>query len=317
MVRRYAASLLAGASALGLAACSGDNAADGGTEDSTTVVATTTILGDVVGDITDCGGGETVTVMGIGDDPHAFAPSSAQVAAMSRADLVVGIGLGLEESLASALEGARSDGAPVLEVAEQLDPLEFAAGRHAQEGHADEHDHGSLDPHVWLDAARMARAAELIGAELARVTGEEAYAGCGTEVRDALLQVDAQVEETLAVLPPERRILITDHDALAYFADRYGFTVAGVVVGGGSTDAEPSSAELGALVKVIRDTGVAAVFSNTAVSDNLVKAVAAEAGGEVAVVPLYIDSLGPQGSGAETYPDMMLTNARLVAEALG
>lgn len=314
MVRMAAALATVGALALTLTACGGPSAP---ADDSTlTVVATTTILGDVVAGIAECGGATSSTIMGIGDDPHAFAPSSAQVAQMARADLVVAIGLGLEESLASALDGARADGAEVFEVAPLLDPVESAdAGDHADEEDAAEDDHEGLDPHVWLDVSRMAQAAELMGAELARVTGDDAFAACGTQARDELMEVDAQVEEILAAVPQERRILITDHSALGYFADRYDFDIAGVVVPGVSTDAEPSSADLASLVGVVRETGVRAIFANTAVSDALVQAVAAEAG-EVEVVSLHVDSLGPEGSGAETYPAMMLTNARLIADAL-
>jgi len=134
-------------------------------------------------------------------------------------------------------------------------------------------------------------------------------------VADDLLATDAEVREILAAVPPESRLLITDHAAFGYFARTYDFEVLGVVVPGGSTLAEPSSAELAGLAQIIRDTGVRAIFANKADTTALVDALAAEVG-QVEVVELYVGTLGPEGSGAEDYATMMLTNARLIAAAL-
>ena len=346
-----------GAALLVLAGCTsaaGDDTPDDDSPDGTpAVVATTTVLGDVAGRVAECGGLEARTLMPVGADPHDFAPSSADVRDLVRADLVVANGLGLEEGLGAALASARADGATVLEVAPLLDPIPMSdehshegEHEHAHEGddheadehhddeaheaeahdehahddeaHDDEahaHEHGSLDPHVWLDADRMARAARLIGDELARITGDDALAACGDQVGDDLDGVDAEVREILAAVPNGSRVLITDHAAFGYFADAYGFEIPGVVVPGGSTLAEPSSAELAALAAVIRESGVRAIFANTADSTDLVAALATEVG-RVEVVELYVGSLGPDGSGAEDYAGMMRTNAGLVAQAL-
>lgn len=299
-----------GALILGVAACGGPAA-----EDSPVAIATTTQLGSVLGDITTCAGASSSTLMGPGDDPHTFSASSAEVAAMTRTGLVVMNGLGLEEGLASAIAGAEEDGAAVLAVAPLVDPIGFGE-EPLEEGEShDEHEHGDEDPHFWLDVTRMASAAALIGDALAAETGNPDFRVCGEEVRDSLLETDAEVREILAGVPEDRRILVTDHASFGYFAESYGFEVAGVVIPGGSTDAEPSSEELAALVEVIRETGTPALFSNTAVMSSLVDAVAAEVG-EVAVVPLHVGSVGPEGSGAETYAAMMVTNATLIADAL-
>lgn len=292
----------------------------GGAGTSTPVaVSTTTPLGSVVEDVVTCNGGTASTLMAPGDDPHTFAPSSAQLAQLTQAELVVMNGLGLEEGLGSAIENARSDGARVLELAPLLDPLPFGdtTGQVEDEDHDGDHEDDGNDPHVWLDASRMATAAELIGEELATVTGDDGYTECGTQVGAELRDVHEQVVEILAAVPDERRVLVTDHQSFGYFAQAYDFDLLGVVVAGGSTDAEPSSQELAELVEVVRDAGVPAVFSNTAVSSSLIEAVAAEAGGEVQVVELYVGSLGPEGSAATTYADLMLTDARLIADALG
>jgi zinc/manganese transport system substrate-binding protein len=308
----------AGALALGLAACGGgSNGSTGGPSDGVTVVATTTVLGDVARQVVECGGGEVRTLMPVGADPHDFSPSSADITAMIRADLVIANGLGLEEGLESALASVANDGARVFEVAPLLDPLPFGEDGHPDQAGAEAADeHGSEDPHVWLDVSRMATGASLIGAELADVTGDDAYVTCGEEVSAALTQTDAQVRDVLAAVPAGERILVTDHDAFGYFADAYGFEVAGVVIPGGSTLSQPSSSELADLAQTVRDTGVRAVFANTANPTALVDALANEVGGDIEVIALYEASLGPEGSGAETYQGMMLTNAQLIADGL-
>lgn len=321
-------SILAVPLLLTLAACStpatpGTTGAPGASAPA--VIATTTQLGSIVGDITACAGTTSATLMGPGDDPHDFSLASNQVASLLKAPLVVASGLGLEAGIASTLENAKADGATIYEVAPHLDPLSYAdlearqearrqGDAHADEG--DEHTEGTYDPHVHMDVARMAKAAALIGDELAKATGVQKYAGCGTEVETKLQQTDAEVRQILAAIPAEKRVLITDHEAYHYFADAYGFQIAGVVIPGGSTDAAPSSSELADLVKVVREDKVSAIFSNNTVNPRLVQAVAQEAGTDIKVVQLYEGSVGPAGSGAETYSGMMLTNARLIADAL-
>lgn len=315
--------------------------ADGGS--GVHVVATTTMLGDVAGRVVDCGGGTVETLMPVGADPHDYSPSSSAVRSLVEADLVIANGLGLEEGLTSALASAEQDGAVVLEIAPLVDPIPFGGGEHVDSDHAEDaeddhghdedwhdedghdedehaedgaaHSHGSEDPHVWLDVARMADAAALVGIELATITGDAAFQECGTTVAEDLSAVDAEIREILSAVPADDRRLVTDHDAFGYFAESYGFQVVGVVVPGGSTLADTSSAALAALADTVRTTGTPAVFANVEAPSALVDALAAEVG-HVAVVPLHVGSLGPQGSDAEDYASMMLTNARLIAAAL-
>ena len=319
-------SLIAAASLL--AACSGESSSDASEESagpgSSTIVATTTILGSIAGDIVACAdpAATVTTLMPVGADPHDFAPSSQQVAQIVQADLVIANGLGLEAGLDDALDNARSDGATVLEIAELVDPIPF--GEHADDhsdDHADEaatedeHEHGSEDPHVWFDMTRMATAAELIGAQLA-TTGGTAYAECATEVAERIRAAEAEVRATLESVPADRRILVTDHDALGYLADAYGYEIAGTVIPSGTTLAEPSSADLAELVSLIVTEDVPAIFANSAEPSTLAEAVAAETGRDVQVVSLYVGSLGEPGSGAEDYLSMMATDANLIATAL-
>ena len=309
--------IVAVAATLVIAGCTSTPAPTASGPTAPVAVATTTQLGSVLADITQCAGSTSATLMGPGDDPHTFAVSSTQVAEMVRAKLVVANGLGLEEGLTRALDNVRADGGAVFEVAPTVDPLprvDLAPGGD-HDDHAG-HDHGVLDPHVWMDVKRMATAAKNIGAELTRVTNDPTYATCGVTVQGELEAVDAQMRQTMSTIPAERRILVTDHEAFGYFALSYDFTVAGVVIPGGSTDAEPSSAGIAALVATIKEKGVSAIFSNNTVSPRLVESVAAEVGGGVKVVRLYEGSVGAPGTDAATYAGMMLANARLIAEAL-
>ena len=181
--------------ALALAACGAPSSEDTApaSGDAPVAIATTTQLGSVLGEITACAGATSTTLMGPGDDPHTFAASSAQVAEMTRAGLVVTSGLGLEEGLETAIAGAEQDGATVLEIAPLVDPIEFGE-EPLEEGEShDDHEHGDEDPHFWFDVARMATAAELMGDALATETGNEAFRDCGAEVREDLMEVDAQV----------------------------------------------------------------------------------------------------------------------------
>lgn len=115
----------------------------------------------------------------------------------------------------------------------------------------------------------------------------------------------------------ENRHLVTNHSALTYFADRFGFVVVATVIPGLSTQGDASSADLAELVEIIEDEGVVAIFADNTDPSALAAAVAAEVGFEVTVVKLFTGSLGDAGSGAATYIEMMQTNARLIADALG
>jgi zinc/manganese transport system substrate-binding protein len=348
--------LVAGAAAtvLVLASCSPstqDEIADDSAETSPTtaqaqdapsVVVTTTVLGSVVGEILTCALGDDSSMsvlMPLGADPHDFQASSAQVALMASADLVVANGLGLEEGVVDAIENVEADGVSVLEIAALVDPLPFGEEHeeehseeesHDEHGHEDDHSdeedhseeeshddhgHGEFDPHFWFDMERMALAAELIGAELA-VNGDESFASCGESVAEEIRATDVLVADTLSSVQEANRVLVTDHDALGYLAERYDFEVVGVVIPGGSTLGDANSSDLADLVATIQNEGVRAIFGNTAGSPALLETLAAEVGGDVQVVELFVGSLGGPGSGAESYAEMMTTNATRIASAL-
>jgi len=284
-----------------LAACGSDDA-DAGS--NLTIVSTTTILGDVVRNVVN-GDAAVEELIPLDLDPHEFQASAQQVAGLQAADLVVANGLGLEAGLGDVLETAAADGANVLDVAPLLDPIPFGA----QDGR------GSDDPHVWMDPLRMADVARLIGVELAALDPAGDWPARAEEYATALIAADEEVSAILDAVGPENRKMVTNHDSLGYFALRYGFDIVGIVIPGGSTLGDPSSAELAELVAVIEREGVNAIFVETTQPSTLAETVAAEAGEDVQIVELYTGSLGTPGSGADTLIGMLMTNAQIVAEA--
>jgi zinc/manganese transport system substrate-binding protein len=291
-----------------------------GEEDGLQVVATTSIWGDVVTNIV--GDDANVEVLiPVGADAHDFEPTSAQIAALQEADLVIANGLGLEEPMEDILESAAADGANIYEVAPDLDPLplseEESEDDHGEDhGEEDSHDHEGDDPHVWFDPLRMATAAELIAERLAEIDSSIDWQTRASDYAAELVRTDEEITQIVAAIDPEDRKIVTNHEALGYFASRYGFDVIGVVIPGGSTLADPSSADLAALVEEIEHEGVETIFAETTQPTRLAEAVAAEVGREVTVIELYTESLDDPGSEADSLIGLLLTDARLIAEAL-
>jgi zinc/manganese transport system substrate-binding protein len=305
---------------LTLVACGTSNEGDGG-GDGVSVVTTTTFWGDVAEQIV--GDDGTVEVlMPVGSDPHDYQPSSGQAADLREADLVIANGLGLEEGLEDVLNAAADDGVNVYELAPDLDPLPFGEEDHAEEDHEEEdnedeeHHHGDLNPHVWFDPIRVAGAAQAIADKLSEIEPDVDWQSRVDDYVSEMEDLDRQIADLVSTIPDEHRKLVTNHDAFGYFADRYGFEIIGVVIPGGSTLAEPSSAELAALVSTIQSEDVPAILAETIDPSVLADAVAAEVGEEIAVVELYTGSLGEEGSGADTLAGMLLTDAQRIADAL-
>ena len=279
----------------GMAGCGGEEEA----ADRPSIVVTTNVLGDVVEQMV--GNAARVEVlMPPGTDPHEFAASARQVAELRSADALVASGLGLEGSLADTIEAARSDGVLVITATDALP----AATR---------------DRHFYTDPVLMRTAAAGVAAGLAAslpALDTPAVAQRTGRYLAALAALDGEVGEVLADVPEARRVLVTNHEVLGPFARRYGFEVLGAVRRGGSTLAEPGAADLAALADLLAARDVPVVFGDASSSSRLIDALAAEGTG-VRVETLYTESLGGSGTGATTYVDMVRTNARRIAAALG
>ena len=276
-----------------------------------TVVVTTNILGDVtrnlVGDQA-----EVVVLMESNADPHSFGISARQAAVIENADLIVHNGGGLEEGILNHVEAAAAEGVPTVAAMDAVEPLAFTHGDDDGGGDAQ-------DPHFWTDPARVAEAAEAIaGSVLEHVDGvdpDAVRAQTGSYVQQ-LGELEASMEASFAAIEPARRKLITNHHVFGYLAARFGFEVIGAVIPSGTTLASPSSADLNDLTSKIRSAGVVAIFADSSQPERLAQVLAAEAGQDIAVVPLFTESLGAEGSAGATYLDMMRANTESITEAL-
>jgi zinc/manganese transport system substrate-binding protein len=272
------------------------------------IVVTTNILGDVVRNIV----GDTADVrvlMKPNADPHSFAVSAQEAAAITAADLLVYNGLGLEESLQRHVDSAADNGVPTLPVGEHVDPIRYTSG----EGE------GSADPHFWTDPQRMLAGVDVIvdavTEHIPDIDGKRISENVAN-YRNELQKLSDLMTERFAAIPVERRKLVTNHHVLGYLAARYGFTVIGAVVPSGSTLASPSSSDLDSLAGAIRESGVPAIFIDSSHPDRLARVLADEAGVDVDVVALYSESLDEPGTPGATYLDMMRTNTEAIVTGL-
>ncbi len=189
-----------------------------------------------------------------------------------------------------------------------------AEPREGDDGHA--HEAGACDPHVWTDPTNAGLWALMIRDALSALNPEAAatYAANTDAYLAELVTLDDEIREMIDTIPPERRAIVTNHVTLTYFAERYGLTLAGVVIPGGSTTSEPSVRDVLRLIDTIQTAHIPAIFTDTTASSATAEQIASEAG--VYIVPLYTGSLSQPGEGADTYLDYMRYNAAAIADAL-
>lgn len=294
-----ALSALAALVATGLAACSTPD------DPRPTIVVSTNILGDVVGELVG-DQAQVVTLMKPDADPHSFEISAQEAATLRGADLLVSNGLGLEEGLQQHLDAA--DGVPAFVAGDAIEVLDYSAGDAA----------GMPDSHFWTDPARMIDVVDALEPVLAELEGIDAEDLDATvdDYRSQLRALDAEMTEAFATIPDERRALVTNHHVFGYLAERFDFEIVGAVIPGGTTLAAPSASDLADLVDAIEQTGVPAVFAESSSPDRLVQALASEADVQVEVIELFTESLtGPDG-GAPDYLTMMRINTERITTGL-
>jgi len=190
--------------------------------------------------------------------------------------------------------------------------------KHSDDDHDDHGHEDGDDPHIWTDPTRIMTAVESLEPAIAGLAGVDgdALASSFDVYLAELAALDSAMEDALATVPEDGRVLVTNHAVFGYFAERFDFEVVGAVVPSLTTNAEPSASDIDDLVGVIEDEGIDAIFGETTRSTNLAAAIAEEVDGDIEVVVLFSESLGEEGSGAETYIGMMQSNAELIAGAL-
>lgn len=277
------------------------------------VVCTTTIVADLVRAV----GGDRVGVtvlMAPGVDPHKYIPKLDDRIKLEDAQVVFYNGLHLEGKMADLF--VRNQGRwHAWGVADFL-PRERL--RSADEAN------GELDPHIWFDVRLWRDVVPFVCDRLAEIdpSGSALYQTRAAEYAGQLESLDSDVRKILAVVPPERRVLVTAHDAFGYFGRAYDFEVIGLQ--GVSTASEVGTARRAALARILGERRIPAVFAETSVPDEGLRAVLDDVrtkyrhevrliGGQDA---LYSDSLGEPGSPAETYVGMIRHNATVIAAAL-
>jgi ABC-type Zn uptake system ZnuABC Zn-binding protein ZnuA len=174
---------------------------------------------------------------------------------------------------------------------------------------------GGPDPHFWQDPTLVKKSVANIAAELTKVDpgGAAGYEARATDYTAQLDDLDTELKTAYGAVPPERRKMVTDHDAFNYLARRYRITLVGAVIPSLSTAAEPSARETAKLIDTIKSEGVCAVFSESSVDPKLGRQVAEESGATI-YPDLYGDTLGPKGSDGATYLGMMRHNQKVLVK---
>ena len=290
---RAAPRLLAAlALAAALAGCGDDDPAGSGLS----AVATTTHAADFLRAV----GGKRVDVRGLlspSSDPHDYEPRPSDARAVAEATLVVRSGGDLDDWLDDVVDNAGGD-ARVLTL---IDHVERAGD----------------DPHWWQDPSNAGRAVAAIRDLLVELDpgGAQTYRARARRYQARLQRLDRAIAGCMALVPREQRKLVTTHDALDYFARRYGLEVVGAVIPARSSQAQPSAGDTDRLVRQIRRERVEAIFPESALNPELERAIARESGADVGEA-LWADALGPEGSTGATYLEAMAANAATLVEGL-
>jgi ABC-type Zn uptake system ZnuABC Zn-binding protein ZnuA len=265
-------------------------------------LTSTTFLADIAQNVA----GDRVKVeslLPVGSDPHAYQPTPQDVTKIEQSKLLIINGAEYEHFLEGLLESAGGE-REVIEASAGLSPRADAESEHG------------VDPHLWLDPNHVIVYVENIREGLTHYDPEGAaiFQSNADAYVAQLLDLDVWTSEQVSQIPPERRLLVTNHEALGYFADRYGFTVIGAVVPSVSSAASPSAEEMAELIDQIKSSGSPAIFLDEVENPALAQQIADETGVKV-IEDLHLESL-TDGPPAETYIDMMKHNVTQIVNAL-
>jgi ABC-type Zn uptake system ZnuABC Zn-binding protein ZnuA len=279
--------LIAAVSATGCRSAGGNNPE---------VVATTTQVADITRAVA---GNRTAVkqVLQPNADPHEYEPRPSDAEAVASAKLVIRSGGDVDGWLSGVIDQAGGKARVVT--------LIDAVNRRGD------------DPHWWQDPRNAVSAVEAIRAALTQAdpNGAAGYRARAAAYETRLRTLDKGIAACVAHLPPGQRKLITSHDALGYYASRYGFKVIGAAIPSLSTQAQPSARSIQRLVAQIRAQHVAAIFPESSLNPKLEQAIARDAGAKVGG-GLWADALGPKGSTGATYAGSLAANTRTIVSAL-
>ncbi len=286
--------------------CTPSNSSNSKADDKPQVVATSTIIADLAEEV----GGDEIQLTGIlqpGTDPHVYEPRPQDSRFLEEADLILYNGYNLEPGLIKLMNAAGTK-ARKLAVGEVAKPLQLDKGK------------GEVvpDPHVWGDVKNAIAMVNAIRDSLIELSPEDKaeFTQNAQQLTTELKQLDSWITQQIQTIPPNKRKLVTTHDAFQYYGRAYQIPIAGTLIGI-STEEQPSAQTVKQLVESIKKIGVSAIFAETTINPNLIQTVAQEAGVKLAARQLYSDSIGAAGSEGDTYSKMMAANTRSIVEALG
>ena len=266
------------------------------------VLASTTVLADITQNIAG-DRAQVESLLPIGADPHSYQAAPADVAKISESDLLILNGLEYEHFIETLLQNAGKE-KMIVEATTGLSPRKDAGNEHG------------VDPHMWLDPTLVVTYVENIRDGLIEVDpeGAETYKANADAYIAQLKDLNVWIEGQVNTIPAERRLLVTNHEAVGYFAERYGFEAAGSVIPSFSSNAAPSAQEMASLIDEIKKLNAPAIFLDTADNDTLAQQIADETSVMI-VDDLHLESL-TEGAPAATYIEMMKYNVSRIVEAL-
>lgn len=282
-----------------LVSCEGHSASNAGTG-TPVMLTSTTILADITRNIA----GDRFQVdslLPIGSDPHSYQATPQDLAKISNSKLLIINGAQYEQFLTPLLENAGGK-KTVVEASAGISPR-----TNAQHG---------IDPHMWLDPNLVVKYAQNIRDALINIdpAGEATYRSNAEAYVVKLKDLDTWIAQQVNQIPAEKRLLVTNHEAFGYFAQRYGFKVVGTVVESFSSDASPSAGQLAALIDQIKSSKATAIFLDASDNSTIAQQIANETGVRV-VTDLHLESL-TSGAPAATYIDMMKDDVSKIVDAL-
>lgn len=275
--------------ALLLAGCKSTSST--GQDGKKTIVVTYSILGALVKDLV----GDQVNVIVLipnGNDPHEWEPSAKDIETIMKADLIVQNGLGLEGGLEKTLSQAAAAGVKSFVVTDHITVRKVARGEGILNGGADQ-SVGAPDPHIWTDPLTMKQVTVSLSDQLKTILGLDVSA----QAKDQGTRLDSlnnEITKMVDTLPLDNRKLVTGHESLGYFAQRYGFKLIGAIIPSLNSQAEVSAADMAALKTAIQENQVKAIFSEIGTPTSITDAIGAETG--VKVVDLATHLLPSDGS---------------------
>ena len=290
---------------IGTTACQTKTAT--GTIGKKSIVVTYSILGSIVKDLVGDKANVTVSIPN-GLDPHEWEPSAKDIEMINKADLVIENGLGLEGSMQKTLQVARDNGVKFFTASDYITVRHVGTGEGIPSGDPDQAI-GAADPHLWMDPLNMKSIVSALAPVLMKDFGLDVSSQAAI-LENQLDALNSEVASTVATVPQEDRKLVTGHESMGYFAQRYGFKLVGVIVPSISSQAEVSAADLAALKTAIIDNQVKAIFTELGTSPVVSKAIGDETG--VKVVELTTHALPDDGS----YFTFMRNIASVITNAL-